>query len=380
MTDRVGRLVDGLAGREFVGDVCMLLDEHLERGDTAFLAAFGAALRARYRSDAEDGEHRYLFNRVLWALSTTPGRENVGHALRLGLAARSRPGRPLRRAAAVLAAHQPPEELAALFIPARSDAGAPDELRACLIHELVLRGAPVAALPEVVTWAAESPFWGNHPLAWLPWSLSPLEGSPDLPRYFSGGVGFSVGYGLTSGARLPSGSCGVVPSVRRSATEPALTAAVERWTLRHNGRVEAGIHLADEPVVPGAVHTLLASLPLACLAGLADPDHLLVATGSPAEAWRMLFAAASTGGGREDDWWYGAYGRLAAWRSLAGLSGAADGSSVTEVEQRAQACTWYGFLASTDWFNQDSLDFALLTLAPGRRRVAVLAATDYDGG
>ncbi|WP_274564734.1 DUF6183 family protein [Streptomyces spiramyceticus] len=45
----------------------------------------------------------------------------------------------------------------------------------------------------------------------------------------------------------------------------------------------------------------------------------------------MLFAAASTGGAYNSGG-YGAYGRLAAWQSLAGLSGAAEGASAAEVE------------------------------------------------
>ncbi|MFI6848176.1 DUF6183 family protein [Kitasatospora sp. NBC_00085] len=380
MTDEIQRLVNGLAGQEFVGDACMLLDQHLERGDTAYLAAFGAALHARYGSGTAGAEHRYLFDRILWDVTTTPGRENVGHAMRLGLATRTRTGRPVRRAAAVLAAHQSVADLAALFTPGRPYDDTPDELRACLIHELVLRDAPVAQSPEAVRWAANSPFWNDHPLAWLPWSLSPVERRPALPRYSRGGVAYGSGYGLPQGARPPGGDPGGVPSVRRIAEEHTITAAVEPWARRHNGRVESGIYVADAPVGPGAVHAVLASLPMACLAELADPGHLRVRTGSPAEAWRLLFAAASTGAGPESDWCYGAYGRLAAWQSLAALSDAAHGASPAEVEQRAQECAWYGFQASTHWFNQDSKDFALLTLSPGGHRLAVLAATDYEGG
>ncbi|MBV6699745.1 DUF6183 family protein [Kitasatospora aureofaciens] len=379
MVDRIEQLVDQLAGRELVGDVCMLLDEHLERRDTAFLADFGAALHARYGSGA-GGEHQYLFNRILWDVTTAPGRENVGHALRLGLATRSSSRRPVRRAAAVLAAHQSPQDLAPVFAPGTTYDAASDELRACLIHELVLRDAPIARLPEAVAWAAESPFWQDHPLSWLPWTLSPLEGTPSLPRYFRGGVGYGSGYGLPEGTRLPSRVSGSVPPVRGNMIDFALTTAVDRWDGRHNGRVESGIHVTDEPVDPGAVHPMLTSLALDCLADLAAPDHLTVTATSPAEAWRLLFAAASIGGGGEDYWWFGAYGRLAAWQSLAALSGAADGAPSAEVEQRAAECGWYGFDAATDWFNRDSMDFGLLTLTPDRRRIAVLAATDYNGG
>ncbi|MEU6236734.1 DUF6183 family protein [Kitasatospora sp. NPDC047058] len=381
MADGIGQIVDRLAGQEFVGDVCRLLDEHLERGDTAYLAAFGAALHARYGSGEGDAEHRYLFDRVLWDIVTTPGRANIAHALRLGLATRLRSGQPVRRAAAVLAAEHAVADLAVLFTPGRPYEDAPDELRACLIHELVLRGAPVAEQPEVVDWAARSPFWAGHPLAWLPWSLAPLEGRPELPRYHRGGAAYGVRYGLPEGDRLPSGGDpAAAPPARRSAAGPGLIAAVERWAGRFNGRVESAVHLADRPVGPAALHPLLASLPLDCLAGSAAPGHLVVVTGSPGEAWSRLFGAASTGGGRDDTWWYGAYGRLAAWRSLAALSGAPEGAPAAEVARRAEECAWYGFEAATDWFNGYAMDLGILTLTPDRRRLALLAATDYDGG
>ncbi|MQS16159.1 hypothetical protein F7Q99_29000 [Streptomyces kaniharaensis] len=376
MAKTIKQLVEGLAGQDAVGDVCRLLDEHLERGDTAYLAEFGAALHTRYGSGRAGAEHQYLFDRILWDVVTTPGPENVGYALWLGLATRSRSGRPVRRAAAVLAAHQPLAALAGVFAGDRASETAPEELRACLVHELVLRGAPIAERPEVVAWAAASPYWAGHPLAWLPWTLAPLEGVPSLPHYSRGGAAYGVGYGLPEGERLTGG--GAAPVVRRGAEEPGLGAAVERWAGRFNGRVETAVFHAAEPVGPEAVPAVLAALSLDCLAG---SDPLMVVPGTAAQAWRQLFGAASIGGGREDEWWYGAYGRLAAWRSLAALAGAAEDASPEEVQRRAEGCAWYCFAAATDdWFNLDTMDLGLAVLDTDRRRLAVLAATDYDGG
>ncbi|MFD8785445.1 DUF6183 family protein [Kitasatospora sp. NPDC059599] len=384
MTEKIERLVDGLAGREFVGDVCRLLDEHLGRGDTRYLADVAAALHARYGSGEEGAEHRYLFDRILWDLVTTPGRENVAHAVRLGLADGPRTGRSVRRAAAVLAAHQSTADLAVLYAPGRAHDDAPDELRACLVQESALRGAPIAELPEAVAWAESSPSWAGHPLALLPWSLMPLEGEPRLPRYSRGGAAYGVRYGLPDGRPLPVGHAAPAPApaVHRGPDEPALTAAVERWAGRSYGRVESAVFLLGEPLTGRpAVHPLLAALPLDCLVDVpAAPDRLTVVPGSAAEAWSRLFGAASLGGGRSDGWWYGAYGRLAAWRSLTALVGAPEGTPVPEVAERARGCDWYAFEASGDWFNQDGMDFALLTVTRDRRRLAVLAATDYDGG
>ncbi|MFF2149037.1 DUF6183 family protein [Kitasatospora sp. NPDC058190] len=371
MAKTIEQLVAGLAGSYEVGEVCRLLDAHLAGGDTAYLAEFGAALNARFGSGRAGAEHQYLFDRILWDVVTRPGRVHVERALGLGLATRSRSGRPVRRAAAVLAEHQRPSALAGVFEAAPDDATAPEELRACLLHELVLRGAPVAKLPEARAWAEASPSWAEHPLAWLPWALDPLEGTPGLPHYRRGGVSHGRPYGLPQGA--PLNGCAGVP-VEVGEEEPRLTAAVERWARRYNGRVEAAVFDADGPVAPEALPGTLAALPLDCV-----EDPVVVPT-TAAEAWRRLFAAASTGGGGEDGWWYGAYGRLAAWRSLAALAGAGPDASAAEVARRAADCAWYGFTAGGEWFNGDDMDLGFAVLDAGRRRLAVLAATDYDGG
>ncbi|MER5642138.1 DUF6183 family protein [Kitasatospora sp. NPDC002227] len=377
MTNRIEQLVEELVGPQPAGVALDLLDDHLRRGDSEFVAQFGAVLLRRY--GAGGGEHRYLFERLLWRLATTPGRENVGHALRLGLAALGEGPRPERRAAAVLAEYQSVRDLGPVFAPGRSGGGA-DELRACLIHELALRGGSAEGLPEAVAWAGASPYWQEHPLSWLPWTLAPQEVRPVVPHYFVGGMTFGSRYTLPEGAPLPSRAAGDVPLVTANRLDFALEAAVDRWSRRHNGRVESGIHLTDAPVGPDTVHPVLLSLSLDCLAELAGPDRLTVFTTTPAEAWSVLFAAASLGGGHSNDWWYGAYGRLAAWRSVAALVGAPDGAAPAEVEQLAGACTWYGFSASTHWFNYADMDIGLLVLSPDGRRLAVLAATDYNGG
>jgi hypothetical protein len=93
--------------------------------------------------------------------------------------------------------------------------------------------------------------------------------------------------------------------------------------------------------------------------------------------WQRLFAAASTGGAYNRGC-YGAYGRLNAWRSVAALSGTADGALLDEVERQARESAWYGFRTATKWFWQVAWDIGLVTVAPGGKRLAVLAATDTD--
>lgn len=73
-------------------------------------------------------------------LVTTPGPENVTQALRL-LAATAADRRMLDRyAASWLASCHPVDALAVAFTGGSGAGGASEELRACLVHELVLRG------------------------------------------------------------------------------------------------------------------------------------------------------------------------------------------------------------------------------------------------
>ncbi|MEK2472436.1 DUF6183 family protein [Streptomyces noursei] len=66
---------------------------------------------------------------------------------------------------------------------------------------------------------------------------------------------------------------------------------------------------------------LLPTLPLGCLDGLGPTDRFEIALRPLDAVWRLLFATASMGG-MYSDGAHGAYGRFAAWQSLAGLTGA----------------------------------------------------------
>lgn len=100
----------------------------------------------------------------------------------------------------------------------------------------------------------------------------------------------------------------------------SIAAAVENWTQGSNGRIEARVFEFAEPIEPETVPAALLVGGLECLRDL-EPDSAFSASScTPAEAWRVLFAAASSGGAYNSGC-FGAYGRLFAWRSLAGLAG-----------------------------------------------------------
>lgn len=157
----------------------------------------------------------------------------------------------------------------------------------------------------------------------------------------------------------------------------AIAAAVSNWSEGSNGRIEARTFDLAEPVRAAAVPSMLASLKLESLRGLKSSDRAAVSSCPAAQAWRLVFAAASTGGAYNHGL-RGVYGRLAAWRSLAGLSGAAVHASAAEVEQQVLECDWYSFGAATKWFERVAWDIGLAAIASGRRQVALLAATDTD--
>ncbi|WP_405594413.1 DUF6183 family protein [Streptomyces sp. NBC_01410] len=379
MSGRIQKIVTQLPDLKSVTKVWATAERRLAKGDAAFVADLGIALANRYGSSAaEVWQYRSVLDYLLRLLTTTPGHEHVEQAVRLVSAAGSTRRKLARSAASLLAAGQVPENLTAIFAGGSSRAGASEELRMCLVHELVLRGVTIGEMPEIEGWAT-SPHWRRHPLAWLPLELSVIEATPPLPSYSVGGSSYSMPYGPQDGPGVTLGNVTHVPLATETTTEQfgaAVAAAVARIE-ESNGRVEAGTYDLAEPVETGCLPDLLATLGLDCLNGVGSRKRLALASCQPDQVWRMLFAAASTGGAYNHGE-YGAYGRLAAWRSLAALSGTASEAPVGEVERNAQACDWYSFGAATKWFERVAWDIGLVSVAPGYRRLAVLAATDTD--
>ncbi len=356
---------------------------HLARKDAAFVADLGIALANQYGcGDSPMWQYRNVLDQLLRLLAGTPGADHVEQALRLVTAAASADRKPARYAASLLAASQSPEHLVRAFAGRIADAaghaGAPEELRACLVHEMVLRGVAVERFPEIVRWA-DSPHWSRHPLHWLPLSLSSLEDKPPLPRYTVDGSSCALPCTTGGPAALMRGRPWVPAATETTsdAAVSALASAVVNWADESNGRIEARTYdLAEPPPGAEAVPALLRGLGLECLDGLDSGRGLGVSSCRPAHAWRVLFAAASAGGAYNYGA-YGAYGRLAAWQSLAALCGTADDAPFDAVEQRAQQSDWYGFGADTPWFGHVAWDIGLVALH-SERRLTVLAATDTD--
>ncbi len=364
----------GLAELDDVSGVCAAAEERVGRGDAAFAADLGIACADAYGAARHTWQYRSVFDHLLRLLATTRGSGNVAQALRMVSCPRAADRKLDRYTASLLASGHEAEDLAPAFTGRASE-----ELRACLVHELVLRGVVVEETPGIAGWAS-SRHWSHHPLRQLPLTLSDMERGADLPGYGVRGRSHSMPYDSSAG-RGPAVSGGArVPSVTETTTRAAAEAmgrAVANWAEDSNGRIEARVFTMAEPLEPASVPKALPTLGLDCLRGAGKKTAVSVTVRPVAEVWRVLFAAASTGGAYNSGL-YGAYGRLAAWQSLAALARSPEGLTVEEVEERARGCVWYGFSAGTDWFEQVAWDIGLAALAPDRRGLAVLAATDTD--
>lgn len=144
--------------------------------------------------------------------------------------------------ASLLASGQVPEDLAVVF--ARDDApGASEELRACLVHELVLRGVAVTAAPGIAPWAS-SPHWRHHPLGWLPLSLSSVEETQHLPYHRAGSSAYPGAFGPSEGPGLLLDSALTARVLAaHETTTPSMASAmavtVTKWAEKSNGRIES---------------------------------------------------------------------------------------------------------------------------------------------
>ncbi|MGW2338602.1 DUF6183 family protein [Streptomyces sp. NPDC001685] len=374
MADQIQKIVTGLPELADVTGVWAVADGRVAQGDAAFAADLGIALARTYGTGGQMWQYRSVFDHLLRLLATTAGPDNVTQALRLVSSAEAT-GRKLDRyTASLLASSHEAADLDAAFTGRASE-----ELRACLVHELVLRGVVVGEVPGIAGWAM-SRHWSHHPLGWLPLTRCGMEEGADLPSYSVRGSSHAMPYGPSESRELAVDADARVPAAEETttpATANAMGTAVANWAKESNGRIEARTFDLAEPLDAESVPAVLLALGLECLHGAGNKTPLSVAVRPPAQAWRVLFAAASTGGAYNSGS-YGAYGRLAAWRSLAALAGSPEGTSAPEVEAHVLDCVWHGFGADTKWFEQVAWDIGLAALSPGRRRLAVLAATDTD--
>ncbi len=351
------------------------------RGDALYVRELGARLADRHAAALEQvREYQRQLVHVVRVLAVTPGRDSIVRLLQLldeksscGALAGTVPS----FAASLLAEHQQVDDLVSIVFD-RGEWKQLDELRACLFHELVLRGVDAEECWPMRSWRYALP--GYHALAWLPARRLGLETAVDFPSRSVNGSARGVSTVLPDKGRVDP------PTPRtseRSALRDVATVDVHETIVcaaRAGGWGDCGawVFVLDEAIAPDRVPAALPTLPMRCLEGLGPTDRFEIAVRPADEIWRMLFGTASMGG-MYSSGVHGAYGRRWAWRSMAGLCGAPADASVEEVEQQVRQSTWFHFEADAEWFHNDvGTDYGIAALSPDRRRIAVLAATDTD--
>lgn len=313
---------------------------------------------------------RYCFEAALRRLATAPGgAERVRSVHRIVTGARTWGDRRHGPAeyAAWTAAGQPAEHLLAFLVTADPA----DEFAACLLQEAALRHdvRPAAGFAAKLRAA-------GHPLGGLPLRRTPAERRHGLPQY----------PGLPAPDRPEPGGT-PVPAPGPAGLDVTATevewpdarkarSAVRAWDYADTDCTEARLYTLDRPLEPADFG---ASLLFRLGSESTGPDetHRVAA----ADVLTKLYHAASGGSAYNPGLW-GAYGRLAAWESLAALAGAdeagADEREIAAIEHLADRCTWLFY--TSPWHIQvhSSMDVGIAVLRPDHRTVAILAATDAD--
>lgn len=350
---------------------------HAMAGDIAHLRGVASHLTTRYAAAVRGARiHGSDLSYLRRLLTTTPGRDSVELLLQLlgeQEAAAGVAGLELPLMATMLAEHQPAAVLAqAVFadVPENDRLG---ELRTCLFHEMLLRGVDPDEFPAL------RPGSRLHPLAWLPDRRRALETAPDFTSHSANGSAGGVKTGLPAHGRLDP------PTPRPTAASPLRNSVtvdehnlVVAATQGNWGYAEAWVFRPDHPITADQVPALLPTLPMDCVADLGPTGRYEIAARPVGDIWSLLFATASIGGFYGTGM-YGAWGRLRAWRSLAGLCGLPFHASAGEVERLAEQSTWFHFQTDAEFFhNEIDNDYGIAALSPDGRRLAVLAATDTD--
>ncbi|MCX4679216.1 DUF6183 family protein [Streptomyces sp. NBC_01433] len=349
------------------------------QGDARYVRELGSRLADRYASTAERlREYEHQLAHVVRVLALTPGRDSLVELLQfLDEKRPSGYGVLPRFVASLLAEHHQAADLAATVFDHR-EWDRLDDLRACLFNELVLRGVDIDVFPPLRSWPQVRPGW--HPLAWLPVRRRDIEANVDFPSRSINGSASGVPGGLPAAGRMDpptprTSERSALRDIATTAIHENIVAAVQAGDW---GDCDAWVFIPDEAIAPEQVPELLPTLPMPCVDGLGPTNRFQIAIRPVDEIWRLLFATASMGG-MGNSGVHAAYGRLWAWRSIAGLSGAPAGASAEEVERQAQQSTWFHFEADTEWFHNDiGSDYGIAALSPDCRRLAVLAAMDAD--
>lgn len=350
--------------------------------------AVAAAARTAAGRDSR-GRYEMTLVYVLDALTAHPGPESLRTVLRVAAVPHVDGGpvrtRRERGLASLVARGQRIEDIVRAVFAGGAEPVPSREFSACLLHELVLVSDRVGEYPALLAIAGTLEAEG-HPLAALPLSLLSEENGLRRPDGAAADWTWTVPPPPFASFEAPA-LC-ATPAMRRrvagidmtetSLPELAATmgAAVRHWRAESNGQIAAQEFWSPDPVPADDCPAVFELLPLIPWTGDDAPARLYASTAD--EVLRILLTAAvrppAYGAGLG-----GAYGRLAAWRSLGALAGAPADAPITSTAELVRQTRWFRVGAgSSRWFHDIAWDLAVAALRPGGRDIAVLAATDTD--
>ncbi|MFD8420885.1 DUF6183 family protein [Streptomyces sp. NPDC059466] len=387
MTPRAKRLLDGdFSATPALGEE---IRRRVSSGDFEWAALLGAELARRAaRGGEESSEHAFLLDRLQTALAATAGQRSLRALLCLP-SSLSAEGpvriRAERRLAQLVALGQRPEDIVPVVYAGEPGIAASDEFKACLLHELVLADVAVPEYPLLRSFG-EALVTRRHPLAPLPLRLLPTERALLRPAHASRDWTWAMPPATVkehsdrpelhvSAEMRRRGAESDPVDVTVPETSEAMSAAVRHWREESNGTVVAAEFWCASPVSADDFAAVFERLPLTPWPGKEQSARLHPAASD--RVLRVLLTAAvrspAYGSGM-----FGAYGRLAVWRSLGGLVGAAPDAPVDDTAMLVERAHWFIADPSSDWFHQVAWDLAVAVLRPGGQNIAVLAATDTD--
>ncbi len=364
------------------------VESRLSAGEFDWAGGLGVALAARITAGGDlQGHCREVLHRILHGLAARPEPESLRSLLRVldspypgGL---ERTVSPRDLAAVVVRDHRIENTVAVVFGRA-SESAYRHEFSACLLHESVLVWDQVDEYPALRSFANALRAEG-HPLAVLPLSLLPEEHGLRRPP---GATDHSTRpVPPTTPASTGTHQLEITPSMHRRvadadpteisvpATANAMNRAVGHWLAQSNGKAATQEFWLLNPVAKEDFPAVFALLPLTPWPTDETPAQLYPSTADL--TFRTLFSAAvrppAYGTGL-----HGAYGRLATWRSLGGLTGSPAGAPIAHVADLVQRTSWFRVNTTSAWFYNVAWDLAVAALRADGQEIAILAATDTD--
>lgn len=247
------------------------------------------------------------------------------------------------------------------------------ETAALLLHEAIVRGKLIGATPASVAMYKRLKAEG-HPLAWLPLELLHIETELPLRSFSKGASGWGLPeikiplepVAFDTGTFLPA-----FVEIQDEKRIELIGTVDENWRNQSNGRNEVRIFQVS-PFGSLSIEKTLPALGIESAAGGAKFEEIVTLEA----VFQHLFAISANGGAYSRGC-CAAYGRLNAWKSLAGLCGATLEMDAEELLETALACRW-GKFQGGEWFYDIFWDLGVVCLNPDRCELVVLAATDVD--